>query len=168
MAGGTGFEVRNSYKLCEFIYEGDMKEREQRNLRKRKISTPVEPKQTKLSFPTLSKPEMKKRTNPVDSPSASTPLTAMDPFPTKTPKKLIMKSLKTKPKVSETYISDTIEKLCNSVTAIHTQTTVPDSLEELYKACENICHYGKSSELHLNLLELFKKQVDHEKKTLEQ
>ncbi|KAJ3295095.1 Cullin-4 [Borealophlyctis nickersoniae] len=53
--------------------------------------------------------------------------------PAGTPKKLVIKAFKVKPKLPETYESDTWDKLKRAVHAIHDRRPVPDSLEELYK-----------------------------------
>ncbi|ORX91617.1 ubiquitin-protein ligase, cullin 4 [Basidiobolus meristosporus CBS 931.73] len=70
----------------------------------------------------------------------------------KTPvKKLVIKSFKVKPKLPENYESDTWEKLKGAVKAVHESQPVPDSLEELYKACENLCHHKMANSLYRKL-----------------
>ncbi|KAK9722077.1 hypothetical protein K7432_002964 [Basidiobolus ranarum] len=66
-------------------------------------------------------------------------------------KKLVIKSFKVKPKLPENYEADTWRKLKGAVNAIHESQPVPDSLEELYKACENLCHHKMANSLYRKL-----------------
>ncbi|ORX96044.1 cullin 4 [Basidiobolus meristosporus CBS 931.73] len=66
-------------------------------------------------------------------------------------KRLIIKGFKVKPKLPENYETKTWQKLKNAVKAIHESQPVPDSLEELYKACENLCHHKMANSLYRKL-----------------
>ncbi|KAJ8329818.1 hypothetical protein O5D80_002012 [Batrachochytrium dendrobatidis] len=77
----------------------------------------------------------------------------------KTAKKLVIKSFKVKPKLPENFEADTWEKLRLAVQAIHTRQPVQDSLEELYKACENLCHHNRQSNLYQKLYSVCKDHV---------
>ncbi|KAG9293661.1 hypothetical protein G9A89_018998 [Geosiphon pyriformis] len=66
-------------------------------------------------------------------------------------KKLVIKALKDKPKLPENYEALTWGKLQTAVRAIHNKQAVEDSLEELYKACENLCLHKLSSSLYERL-----------------
>ncbi|KAJ3048521.1 Cullin-4 [Rhizophlyctis rosea] len=78
------------------------------------------------------------------------------------PKKLVFKGFKVKPKLPENYEEDTWEKLKRAVHAIHDSRAVPDSLEELYNACENLCHHKKADMLYTRLKEVCDRHVKHE------
>ncbi|KAI8820589.1 ubiquitin-protein ligase, cullin 4 [Fimicolochytrium jonesii] len=67
------------------------------------------------------------------------------------PKKLVIKAFKVKPKLPENYVANTWSRLEQAVRAIHSQQSIPDSLEELYQACENLCYHKKADELYGNL-----------------
>ncbi|KAJ3087322.1 Cullin-4 [Quaeritorhiza haematococci] len=67
------------------------------------------------------------------------------------PKKLVIKSFKVKPKLPPNYEAETWEKLKRAVHAIHGSQRVPDSLEELYKDCENLCHHKMAQNLYEKL-----------------
>ncbi|KAJ3218002.1 Cullin-4A [Dinochytrium kinnereticum] len=66
-------------------------------------------------------------------------------------KKLVFKSFKVQPKVPEDYEKEAWGKLKTAVHCIYSNTRVTDSLEELYKACENLCLQKKASSLYTNL-----------------
>lgn len=56
-----------------------------------------------------------------------------------------------KPKLPENFVNDTWNRLERAVRAVHESKPVPDSLEELYQACENLCHHKKADELYVKL-----------------
>ena len=56
-----------------------------------------------------------------------------------TTKKISIKPLKVKPKVPENFERDTWEKLRAAVRAVHAKQPVGHSLEELYRAVEDMC-----------------------------
>ncbi|CAI2167115.1 6046_t:CDS:10 [Funneliformis geosporum] len=107
-------------------------------------------------------------------------------------KKLVIKGLKDKPKLPANYEEETWSKLRAAVQAIFNCQRIGTSLEELYKACENLCLHKMASSLYNRLageieehlkvektklvrdkgLEIFKKQImsssagDIKKKTI--
>eukprot|EP00842_Homolaphlyctis_polyrhiza_P002282 jgi/Hompol1/3054/HPOL_000021-RA len=66
-------------------------------------------------------------------------------------KKLVIKAFKVKPALPESFEADTWNKLQRAVVSIYNRKPVPDSLEELYKACENLCHHSKQDTLYNKL-----------------
>ena len=56
-----------------------------------------------------------------------------------TSKKISIKPLKIKPKIPENFERDTWEKLRTAVRAVHAKQAVGHSLEELYRAVEDMC-----------------------------
>ena len=56
-----------------------------------------------------------------------------------TSKKISIKPLKIKPKIPENFEQDTWEKLRAAVRAVHAKQAVGHSLEELYRAVEDMC-----------------------------
>lgn len=58
-------------------------------------------------------------------------------------KKLQIKQFKVKPQLPDDYFETTWGKLSKAVEAIQCRNTVKDSLEELYRLCENLCHHKK-------------------------
>jgi cullin-4 len=77
----------------------------------------------------------------------------------KTPKKLIIKSFKVKPQLPNNYIQNTCSKLTDAVQAIYSNRKIPESLESLYKDCENLCHYRESERLYKALITVFKDHI---------
>lgn len=77
----------------------------------------------------------------------------------KIPKKLIIKSFKVKPQLPQDYIQKTCTKLTDAVQAIYSNRKIPESLESLYKDCENICHYRESEMLFMSLINVFKGHI---------
>ncbi|KAI8586877.1 ubiquitin-protein ligase, cullin 4 [Geranomyces variabilis] len=70
----------------------------------------------------------------------------------KTPaKKLVIRGFKDKPKMPDNFIETTWARLERAVRAVHASKPVPDSLEELYQACEQICRHKKAEELYSKL-----------------
>ena len=57
-------------------------------------------------------------------------------------KKIVIKNLKEKPKLPENYEEETWAKLRGAITAIQHKQPIEQSLEELYRACENLCHHN--------------------------
>ncbi|KAJ3192225.1 Cullin-4 [Irineochytrium annulatum] len=68
-------------------------------------------------------------------------------------KKITIKGFKVKPKVPDDYEHVTWLKLKAAVDAIHASNPVEDSLEELYKSAEHLCHQ-KKAELTYNRLKV--------------
>ncbi|RUS21786.1 hypothetical protein BC937DRAFT_91460 [Endogone sp. FLAS-F59071] len=64
------------------------------------------------------------------------------------PKKLVIKNFKVKPRLPENYETEAWTKLQTAVHAIHQSQPVSDSLEALYKACENLCHHKLADSLY--------------------
>jgi len=67
------------------------------------------------------------------------------------PKKLVIKNLKSMPKLPDNFESETWNKLQLSVRAIQQNQAVEYSLEELFQAVENLCLHKFSSNLYQNL-----------------
>jgi len=57
----------------------------------------------------------------------------------KTARKLVIKPLKTRPRLPDNFEQETWVKLQTAVAAVHNQVAVSHSLEELYGAVENMC-----------------------------
>ncbi|KAJ3176145.1 Cullin-4B [Geranomyces variabilis] len=66
-------------------------------------------------------------------------------------KKLVIRGFKDKPKVPDNFVETTWARLERAVRAVHASKPVPDSLEELYQACEQICRHKKAEELYAKL-----------------
>ncbi|OZJ04946.1 hypothetical protein BZG36_01755 [Bifiguratus adelaidae] len=64
------------------------------------------------------------------------------------PKTLVIKNFKVKPKLPENYFDTTWAKLKNAVKAIQDSRPVGESLEFLYKSCENLCAHKMGSKLY--------------------
>jgi hypothetical protein len=88
------------------------------------------------------------------------------------PKKMVIKGFKgrfpslmaltretVKPKVPETFEQDTWAKLERAVNAIHTQTPLPNSLEDLYQSCTNMCLHKMADGLYKRLYETIEKHM---------
>lgn len=70
--------------------------------------------------------------------------------PTQT-KKLVIKNFKAKPKLPDNFKDATWDKLKEAICAIQNKTSISSSLEELYKAVENMCSHKMSSVLYNEL-----------------
>ena len=64
-----------------------------------------------------------------------------------------------KPKLPENYQEETWEKLRDAVIAIQTSKSIQYSLEDLYKAVENMCSHKMASHLYANLTHLVENHV---------
>ncbi|KAG2184596.1 hypothetical protein INT43_000505 [Umbelopsis isabellina] len=69
------------------------------------------------------------------------------------PKKLVIKNFKVKPQLPPNYENETWGRLKRAVHAIHNHEKVPESLEMLYKSCENLCHHKMADRLYTRLRE---------------
>lgn len=58
-----------------------------------------------------------------------------------------------KPSLPENYQEETWSKLRRAVHAIHTSSSINESLEELYKAVENMCSHHMGSTVYVRLRE---------------
>ncbi|KAJ3401697.1 hypothetical protein HDU80_005791, partial [Chytriomyces hyalinus] len=76
------------------------------------------------------------------------------------PKKLSIKGFKVKPKVSESFVSDSLSLLQAAVRSIQCQSGHPLSLEELYKACEHLCLHGSASKVYSMLHRICKDNTE--------
>ncbi|CAB4006658.1 Cullin-4A, partial [Paramuricea clavata] len=66
-------------------------------------------------------------------------------------KKLVIKNFKAKPKLPDNFKDTTWGKLREAVCAIQNKTSISSSLEDLYKAVENMCSHKMSSVLYNEL-----------------
>jgi len=66
-------------------------------------------------------------------------------------KRLVFKNLKASPKLPENFESVTWKRLQAAVRAIHLNLGTSDSLEELYKAVEDLCSHKMGANLYRNL-----------------
>eukprot|EP00270_Netrium_digitus_P009725 TRINITY_DN2975_c0_g1_i1.p1 TRINITY_DN2975_c0_g1~~TRINITY_DN2975_c0_g1_i1.p1 ORF type:complete len:809 (+),score=234.88 TRINITY_DN2975_c0_g1_i1:93-2429(+) len=66
-------------------------------------------------------------------------------------KRLVIKPFKERPKLPENFEELTWKKIRDAVRAIHTKQTVACSLEELYRAVEDLCVHKLASELYNKL-----------------
>ncbi|KAH8554516.1 Cullin family-domain-containing protein [Umbelopsis sp. PMI_123] len=69
------------------------------------------------------------------------------------PKKLIIRNFKVKPQLPPNYEDETWNRLKRAVHAIQNHEKVPESLETLYKSCENLCHHKMADRLYTRLRE---------------
>jgi cullin-4 len=76
--------------------------------------------------------------------------------PGKPTKRLKISLSKSKPKVPDTFEAEMWTKLCESTTAIFSQSPVAHSREELYRAVEDLCIHKLSA----NLFTKLKQEVD--------
>jgi hypothetical protein len=68
------------------------------------------------------------------------------------PRKLVVKNLRTTPRVDpQEYFETVWGQETTSLTAIFHDDKVQHSLEELYKGSENVCRQGKAAELYTRL-----------------
>ncbi|RIB21246.1 Cullin family-domain-containing protein [Gigaspora rosea] len=87
---------------------------------------------------------------------------------TKVPiKKLVIRTLKDKPKLPDNFEEVTWAKLQGAIRAIHNYQPVNDSLEELYKACENLCLHKMADRLYSRLQEECESHLLKEKEKLD-
>ncbi|CAG8716837.1 7027_t:CDS:10 [Cetraspora pellucida] len=87
---------------------------------------------------------------------------------TKVPiKKLVIRTLKVKPKLPDNFEEITWAKLQAAIRAIHNYLPVNDSLEELYKACENLCLHKMADRLYSRLQEECESHLVKEKEKLD-
>eukprot|EP00241_Pyramimonas_parkeae_P003213 CAMPEP_0114239402 /NCGR_PEP_ID=MMETSP0058-20121206/8441_1 /TAXON_ID=36894 /ORGANISM="Pyramimonas parkeae, CCMP726" /LENGTH=764 /DNA_ID=CAMNT_0001351581 /DNA_START=97 /DNA_END=2391 /DNA_ORIENTATION=+ len=70
------------------------------------------------------------------------------------PKKLVIKPFKEKPKLPEDFEEITWAKLKNAVAAVQAKQPVSCSLEELYRAVEDLCVHKKADNLYTKLQEV--------------
>ena len=61
------------------------------------------------------------------------------------PKKLVIKPLKVRPKLPDNFERDTWARLQTAVRAVHAKQAVGHSLEELYRAVEDMCLQNMAS-----------------------
>ena len=64
-----------------------------------------------------------------------------------------------KPNLPDNYKESTWEKLKEAVEAIHASKSISSSLEELYKAVENLCSHNMSQVLYEKLREVCESHV---------
>ena len=64
-----------------------------------------------------------------------------------------------KPNLPDNYKESTWEKLKEAVEAIHASKSISSSLEELYKAVENLCSHNMSQALYEKLREVCESHV---------
>uniref|UniRef100_A0A0B7AC95 Cullin-4A n=1 Tax=Arion vulgaris TaxID=1028688 RepID=A0A0B7AC95_9EUPU len=76
-----------------------------------------------------------------------------------TAKKLVIKNFKETPSMPENFQETTWEKLEGAVDAIHSSCSIRYSLEELYKAVENMCSYKMATGLYSQLMTRCQKHV---------
>ncbi|CAG8559228.1 15498_t:CDS:10 [Funneliformis caledonium] len=81
-------------------------------------------------------------------------------------KKLVIKGLKDKPKLPANYEEETWSKLRTAVQAIFNCQRIGTSLEELYKACENLCLHKMASSLYNRLAGEIEEHLKEEKTKL--
>lgn len=67
------------------------------------------------------------------------------------PKRIVIKAFKAKPKLPENFEQNTFAKLKDAVAAVHEKRSVNCSLEELYRAVEDLCLHKLAPDLY-NLL----------------
>ncbi|KAJ8980577.1 hypothetical protein NQ317_018704 [Molorchus minor] len=78
-----------------------------------------------------------------------------------TAKKLVIKNLKSEPKLPDDYREQTWEKLKSAVLAIQQSKPNQYSLEELYQAVENMCNHKMAPTLYQKLYNLVENHVSH-------
>ncbi|XP_044764848.1 cullin-4A [Coccinella septempunctata] len=74
-------------------------------------------------------------------------------------KKIVIKNLKSEPKLPDDYRDQTWEKLSSAVLAIQQSKPNQYSLEELYQAVENMCNHKMAHTLYTNLYTLTETHV---------
>ncbi|XP_018566633.1 cullin-4B isoform X2 [Anoplophora glabripennis] len=78
-----------------------------------------------------------------------------------TAKKLVIKNLKSEPKLPDDYREQTWDKLRSAVLAIQQSKPNQYSLEELYQAVENMCNHKMAPTLYSRLYNLTENHVSH-------
>ncbi|KAJ8923549.1 hypothetical protein NQ315_010127 [Exocentrus adspersus] len=78
-----------------------------------------------------------------------------------TAKKLVIKNLKSEPKLPDDYREQTWDKLRSAVLAIQQSKPNQYSLEELYQAVENMCNHKMAPTLYTRLYNLTENHVSH-------
>lgn len=78
-----------------------------------------------------------------------------------TAKKIVIKNLKSEPKLPEDYTEQTWEKLRSAVLAIQQSKPNQYSFEELYQAVENMCNHKMAEMLYSRLYKLTETHVSH-------
>ncbi|CAG9855429.1 unnamed protein product [Phyllotreta striolata] len=78
-----------------------------------------------------------------------------------TAKKLVIKNLKSEPKLPDDYREQTWDKLHSAVLAIQQSKPNQYSLEELYQAVENMCNHKMAPTLYTRLYNLTENHVSH-------
>ncbi|KAI8048110.1 Cullin family-domain-containing protein [Syncephalis plumigaleata] len=63
-------------------------------------------------------------------------------------KKLVIKNFKDKPRLPDNFERDSWHRLRAAILAIYQQTKVTESLEELYRICENMCYHKLADKLY--------------------
>lgn len=81
-------------------------------------------------------------------------------------KKLIIKNFKVKPTLPENFEEETWQKLRAAIHAIHGKQPVATSLEELYKAVENLCDHKMSDSLYRKLEHEIDEHTTSEQQTI--
>jgi hypothetical protein len=71
-----------------------------------------------------------------------------------------------KPQLPANFQEDTWRKLKNAVEAIQQDRPVAEGLEDLYKACENLCSYKMGQFLYTHLRDLCETHVQQELSSL--
>ncbi|CAG8479330.1 4133_t:CDS:10 [Rhizophagus irregularis] len=105
---------------------------------------------------------------PSHKPIPDRPNDAVRQGPQKQPiKKLVIKGLKDKPKLPDNYEEVTWSKLQAAVQAIFNYQRIGTSLEELYKACENLCLHKMAPSLYKRLAGEIEEHLKVEKTKLE-
>ncbi|XP_046853784.1 cullin-4A-like [Xenia sp. Carnegie-2017] len=74
-------------------------------------------------------------------------------------KKLVVKNFKAKPKLPDNFQDLTWGNLKEAIHAIHNKTSISSSLEDLYKAVENMCSHKMSTVLYEQLKEECEKHI---------
>mmetsp|Transcript_26420 Transcript_26420/g.74343 ORF Transcript_26420/g.74343 Transcript_26420/m.74343 type:complete len:737 (+) Transcript_26420:341-2551(+) len=76
------------------------------------------------------------------------------------PKKLVIKPLKSKPKLPAGFEEQTWAKLKATVLAVHSKQPVSSSLEELYRAVEDMCLHKMADRLYSRLEQVCNAHID--------
>lgn len=145
--------------------------------RKRKLNSTSEngKKQTKLAYPSssnqaqaldcITKSPMAESTDGESSElqcGSITPRASLNNHVKKpgTGKKLVIKNMKARPDLPENYCERAWAKLCEAIRAIHSQSHISYSLEELYQAVENMCSHKMAATLYENLQQECQRHVE--------
>ena len=143
--------------------------------KKRKISDSPSPAPTGTSFsnmyhfePSRPKPGIVDLTSSPPSGSARPRNTSFSAQPRKPtfnphsgPKKLVVKNLRTTPRVDpQQYFERVWKQQDSALAASFNDDKIPYSLEELYKGAENVCRQGKAPELYTRLRQKCKEHLE--------